>query len=243
MPRLWLRMSPCRHDAGAHEESNADPHLQFRRTERLPSFIHSNLPDPPVSTTARLRAARTSSGVDRISHLPDSLLREIVYRLPAKDAARTALLAARRRGVRRSPAAPAPARWRRHWRWQGGHGVGIPSSTSCAASTSGVRRRCADGDGLQQGNGGMARSGGATDSRGGGASAAGNGAGEGEGGDGGGALHTCAGDGDGGTRGEERRVDEGDGDGDGLLRRGEVHGDGVARFTATAWLGCARLRV
>ncbi|KAK1618455.1 hypothetical protein QYE76_023972 [Lolium multiflorum] len=56
-------------------------------------------------------AARTSSGVDRISHLPDSLLREIVYRLPAKDAARTALLAARWRGVWRSPAAPAPARW------------------------------------------------------------------------------------------------------------------------------------
>ncbi|XP_071680315.1 uncharacterized protein [Lolium perenne] len=116
---------------------------------------------------------------------------------------------------------------------RGGHGVGIPSSTSCAASTGGVRRRCTDGDGLQQGNGGMARSGGATDSRGGGGSAAGNGAGEGEGGDGGSALHTCAGDGDGGdggARGEERRVDEGDGDGDGLLRRGEDHGDGVARF-------------
>ncbi|KAM0848414.1 hypothetical protein ACQ4PT_054409 [Festuca glaucescens] len=86
----------------ARPPSNADPHLQYRRTERLPSLIHSNLPDPPVSTTARLRAALTSDGVDRISRLPDSLLHEIVSRLPAKDAARTAALAARWRGVWRS---------------------------------------------------------------------------------------------------------------------------------------------
>nr|XP_051201874.1 E3 ubiquitin-protein ligase WAV3-like [Lolium perenne] len=125
---------------------------------------------------------------------------------------------------------------------RGGHGVGIPSSTSCAASTGGVRRRCTDGDGLQQGNGGMARSGGATDSRGGGGSAAGNGAGEGEGGDGGSALHTCAGDGDGAT-GRARR-------GSGAWTKAMVTAMdccGVARITATAWRGSygdgvARLR-
>ncbi|VAI27582.1 unnamed protein product [Triticum turgidum subsp. durum] len=81
-----------------------DPHELDRSTEQLMSLIHENLPDPPVSTTARFVALRalSSDGVDRFSGLSDALLRNIVSRLPVKDAARTAVLAARWSGVWRS---------------------------------------------------------------------------------------------------------------------------------------------
>lgn len=72
--------------------------------ELFMSFIYPSLPDPAVYTAAYLTADRAapSDRVDRISGLSNALLRDIVSRLPAKDAARTAVLATRWRGVWRS---------------------------------------------------------------------------------------------------------------------------------------------
>ncbi|CAL4955611.1 unnamed protein product [Urochloa decumbens] len=63
--------------------------------------VLSCLPAPAVTRAGTLSAADDNDGEDRISALPDELLRDVVSRLPIKDAARTAVL---------SP------RWRRVWR-------------------------------------------------------------------------------------------------------------------------------
>jgi hypothetical protein len=67
---------------------DADPGFQSGVTE---------LPDPPVSIDGHLGILFNADGggVDRLSHLPDSLLRDIVSRLPIKDATRTAVLSRR----------------------------------------------------------------------------------------------------------------------------------------------------
>ncbi|GJM99829.1 hypothetical protein PR202_ga16966 [Eleusine coracana subsp. coracana] len=69
-------------------------------------YAYDAIPEPPVSPAAPLVSALAAraplDGLDRISRLPDQILRNIVSHLLAKDAARTSALASRWRGIWRS---------------------------------------------------------------------------------------------------------------------------------------------
>ncbi|KAK3139462.1 hypothetical protein QOZ80_5AG0383650 [Eleusine coracana subsp. coracana] len=65
--------------------------------------LYNAMPDTPVSAAAPLATALAArapaDGVDRISDLPDEILKDIVSRLPAKSAVRTGALASGWRGI------------------------------------------------------------------------------------------------------------------------------------------------
>ncbi|XP_034591733.1 F-box/FBD/LRR-repeat protein At1g13570 [Setaria viridis] len=69
-------------------------------------YLYDATPPPPVSRRAPLASAAVSAptgdDIDCLSRLPDGILKNVVSRLPAKDAARTAALASRWRGIWRS---------------------------------------------------------------------------------------------------------------------------------------------
>ncbi|KAM0890294.1 hypothetical protein ACQ4PT_027116 [Festuca glaucescens] len=67
--------------------------------DELLEFMYNFLPEPPVSTFASLCCAADEDNTDRISRLPDDLLRLVVSVLPAKDGARTTALSSRWRGL------------------------------------------------------------------------------------------------------------------------------------------------
>nr|BAK06516.1 predicted protein [Hordeum vulgare subsp. vulgare] len=80
----------------------ADPRERERCAELMLAYIYSNLPNCPLYDGTRFTALAASRGADRLSRLPHDVLRNVIARLPVKDAARTAVLSSRWRALWRS---------------------------------------------------------------------------------------------------------------------------------------------
>jgi hypothetical protein len=86
--------------AGDALRKGCDPQKLDQSMELMLSLIYANLPDFPLYDGRQLPSARPAPDrVDRISRLPREVHRNIVSRLPVKDAARTAVLSWRWRRI------------------------------------------------------------------------------------------------------------------------------------------------
>ncbi|CAM0881591.1 unnamed protein product [Alopecurus aequalis] len=142
-PQVIIGTNTRRSDMIASMERRGHDHKMLDLGSNLALYlVYDYLPGPPVSPTATLALSGASwvpDGVDRISRLPDSLLSDIVSRLPAKDAARTAAFASRWRPVWRSaPLTVVDSHLLPDCGAEGPYTIGAPSPRAVTAAVSRV---------------------------------------------------------------------------------------------------------